>query len=212
MNLALIGAGSVGSALGENWARSGHRIHFGLRDPSDPKHATIAARSSATLLRPAEAVAAAEVVILATPWPATQQILADLGDLGGRVLIDCTNPLGMTENGLALTTGFTTSGGEMVAQWARNARVVKALNQTGAEVMRDPSGFAHPPAMFLAGDDAAARATAATLIADLGFEPLDAGPLRQARLLEPLAMVWINQALFQGKGRAWAFGALPRQS
>lgn len=64
--------------------------------------------------------------------------------------------------------------------------------------------------MLVAGDDAAARATVAGLVADLGFEPLDAGDLRRARLLEPLAMVWTNQALIRGKGRDWAFAALPR--
>ncbi len=88
-----------------------------------------------------------------------------------------------------------------VARWLPGARVVKSLNQVGAEILADASGFAHPPAMLVAGDDAAARATAAGPVADLGFEPLDAGDLRRARLLEPLAMVWINQALIRGKGR-----------
>ena len=90
--------------------------------------------------------------------------------------------------------------------------MVKTLNQVGAEVMEDTSGFAHPPAMFMAGDDEDAKRTVAVLLTDIGFQPLDAGPLHRARLLEPLAMVWINQALLRGHGRDWAFAALPRSA
>ena len=211
MKIAIIGAGSVGSALGDNWARKGHEILFGVRDPADNKHAALATRERIEVTTVTAAAGEGEVVILATPWPAVEQVLTELGDLEGKVLIDCTNPLGMTDAGLALTTGFTTSGGELVAQWAQNARVVKSFNQVGAEIMKDPGGFAHPPVMFVAGDDEAAKAVATNLLTDLGFEPFDAGALHQARLLEPFAMVWINQSLLRGKGRDWAFAALPRE-
>ena len=96
----------------------------------------------------------------------------------------------------------------MVVSWLPAAHVVKTLNQVGAEVMASPGGLSGTPAMFVAGDDDHARTVAAGLVSDLGFEALDAGPLRHARLLEPLAMVWINQAVFQGKGRAWALGVM----
>jgi 8-hydroxy-5-deazaflavin:NADPH oxidoreductase len=116
----------------------------------------------------------------------------------------------MGAHGLGLDRGFTTSGGETVAGWLPGARVVKTLNQVGAEVMAATTGFAHPPVMFVAGDDREAKAVALGLVRDLGFDALDAGALRAARLLEPFGMVWINQAMLRGHGRDWAFAALPR--
>jgi 8-hydroxy-5-deazaflavin:NADPH oxidoreductase len=89
--------------------------------------------------------------------------------------------------------------------------VVKTLNQAGAEVMGNASRLSGRPVMFLAGDDAAAKDAAIELVRELGFEALDAGPLRAARLLEPFAMVWINQAIMRGEGRDWAFGVVRRQ-
>jgi hypothetical protein len=86
--------------------------------------------------------------------------------------------------------------------------VVKTLNQVGAEMMADNAALPHRPVMFMAGNNATAKAQVAALLADLGFEPLDAGDVTKSRILEPLAMVWINQALFRGKGRKWAFAAV----
>ncbi|NET71317.1 MAG: hypothetical protein F6K62_10425 [Sphaerospermopsis sp. SIO1G2] len=94
--------------------------------------------------------------------------------------------------------------------WAKGAHVVKSLNQVGAEIMQDPRGFAHKPVMFVAGDNDDAKTLVCKLVTDLGFEALDAGLLKQARILEPFGMTWINQALFKGHGRNWAFSALPR--
>jgi predicted dinucleotide-binding enzyme len=95
-----------------------------------------------------------------------------------------------------------------VASWLPGAKVVKTFNQVGANMMTEGRRFEQPPVMFLAGDDETAKSTVAGLVSELGFEPLDAGALRQSRLLEPFAMVWINQSLFRGLGRDWAFGAL----
>jgi len=86
--------------------------------------------------------------------------------------------------------------------------VVKTFNQVGADMMTAGDRFETRAVMFLAGEDDAAKATVAQLVSELGFEALDAGGLRQARILEPFAMVWINQALFRGLGRNWAFGVL----
>ena len=210
MRIAIIGAGSVGGALARGWARSGHDITFGVRDPGADRRAGLLTTTGARAAAPAEASSAAEVVVLALPWGGAEAAVRGLGDLTGKVVIDCMNPLVMRDGALGLDPTVAGSGGETVAGWVPGARVVKTLNQVGAEVMADASGFVHPPAMFLAGDDAEAKAVAAGLLGDLGFEPLDAGDLRKARLLEPLAMVWINQALFRGKGRDWAFAALPR--
>jgi predicted dinucleotide-binding enzyme len=151
------------------------------------------------------AVAQSEIVALATPWDGTQAAIRAAGDLAGKVLLDCTNPIGA--GGLAL--GHTTSGAEQIAEWAPGARVVKAFNTTGWEVMADTAFAGGKPALFLCGDDAEARQTVAGLAADLGFEPVDCGPLRMARSLEPLAVLWISLAR-SGMGRHFAWALLRR--
>ena len=120
------------------------------------------------------------------------------------------NPLAMQNGKLALDRGFSTSGGEMLASWVPEARIVKTLNQVGAEMMADNADLPHRPVMFMAGNDHAAKEAVSALLSDIGFEPLDAGDLTKARLLEPYGMLWINQALVQGKGRDWAFAAISR--
>ena len=107
-----------------------------------------------------------------------------------------------------LTVGHSTSGAEIVQSWLPDVRVVKTLNQVGAEIMADNAGMPHRPVMFLAGNDDGAKQAVSSLLTDLGFEPLDAGDLSKSRLLEPFAMVWINQALFRDRGRNWAFAAV----
>jgi predicted dinucleotide-binding enzyme len=132
-------------------------------------------------------------------------VVSELGALAGKILIDATNSVARTNHGPDLALGFTDSAAEALARLVPQARVIKSLNQVGAEVMEDTSGLAHPPVIFMASDDEDAKRVVGTLLADLGFEPLDAGPLHRARLLEPLAMTWFNQALLRGHGRNWAF-------
>lgn len=205
MQIAIIGAGNVGQALGKGWTKRGHQVRYGVRNPADPKHGGLDAAV------PADAAAGADAIVLSLPWPATESAVRGLGNLAGRTIIDCTNPLGMTPDGLGLVVGHTTSGGEMVANWASGAAVFKAFNTTGYNNMADLSGYAVPPVMFVAGDDAAKKPGVLGLARDLGFEAVDAGPLRAARLLEPYAMLWIDQALNRGAGRDFAF-ALVRRS
>jgi hypothetical protein len=207
MKIAIIGLGNVGSALARAWAGR-HELFLGARSPGDPEALALASQTGGRLMPPREAAEAAEVVVLGLPWAAAEGAVSGLGDLNGKVVIDCMNPLGMVDGALGLTVGHTTSGGEIVADWLPGARVVKTLNQVGAEVMADNARLPQRPVMFMAGEDAGAKLTVAGLLADLGFEALDAGGIRQARILEPFGMVWINQAILRGRGRAWAFAAV----
>jgi hypothetical protein len=210
MKIGIIGAGNVGGTLGKGWAARGHDVVFGVRDPQDAKvqAAVKAAGGRARAASVGEAAAAAEVVVLATPWGAVPDALRAAGSLAGKVLVDATNPL--TPDFSALALGHTTSGGERVARWAPEAKVVKAFNTTGFANMADPRFGGQSASMFLCGDDAAAKKTVAGLAEALGFEPVDAGPLTQARLLEPLAMLWISMALAYGHGPGIAFKLLRR--
>jgi 8-hydroxy-5-deazaflavin:NADPH oxidoreductase len=142
--------------------------------------------------------------VLCTPWQATEEAVKSCGDLTGKVLIDCTNPL--TPDFTALEIGHTTSGGEQVAGWASGARVCKAMNQIGAPMMDNPE-LPSVPVMFICGDDEAKNVTG-SLVTELGFETVDAGDLTVARLLEPYALIWIHLALRRGFGTNFALGLL----
>lgn len=206
MRIAIIGTGNVGSALARGLKGKGHDLWLGARDPRSV--AALAAEAGAKAALPRDAAAAADLVILSLPWGVAEAAVAALGDLSGKVVVDCMNPIGRTAQGMGLTHGHTTSGAEIVQGWLPKARVVKTLNQVGAEIMADTSVLPHRPVMFMAGNDEGAKADVARVLTDLGFEPLDAGDLTKARYLEPFAMVWINQAIFRAKGRNWAFAAV----
>jgi predicted dinucleotide-binding enzyme len=195
MNIAVIGMGSVGGTLGRRWAANGHAVVFGSRKPTDSKAVAEATAMNCRLASIRDAASAADVVVLATPWQAVKDALTSAGSLGGKVLLDCTNPL--TADVTALEIGHTTSGGEEVAKLASGARVVKIFNTTGFGNMANPDYAGTPATMFYAGDDASAKATAAALAKELGFEPIDAGPLSASRLLEPFALLWIRLAFQQ---------------
>ena len=208
MQIAIIGTGNVGSAIARGLKGRGHHVTLGVRDVSRPDLLSLSTEVGARLLDPVQAAQSAEIAVLALPWEKAESAVKALGDLSGKIVIDCMNPLAMIDGTLSLAIGHTTSGAEQVQSWLPGASVVKTLNQVGAEIMQDNAGLPHRPAQFMAGDDEAAKAAVAILLRDLGFEPFDAGPLKRARLLEPLAMVWINQALLRGKGRNWALAAV----
>lgn len=207
MKIAVIGAGHVGSALGLGWLGAGRDVVFGVPDPESPKYAHL---PQSRLAVPNAAAAAAEIIVLATPWDATEAAVRALDNLAGKILVDCTNPLAMGPDGLHLAVGFERSGAELVASWAPGASVFKSFNQTGAPNMAAAKSFSTRLAMFVAGDDLARKPVVMGLVADIGFEPFDAGPLEAARLLEPLAMLWIDQALKRGQGQNFGFAVARR--
>lgn len=209
MKIAVLGTGNVGGTLGSRWASNGHEVTFGSRDPNCDKVTELLGRcGSARATSAAEAVADAEVVVLATPWTAAQGVIESVGDWQGKILIDCINPLNADFTGLDL--GFTTSGAEQVAKWATGARVVKAFNTASTRTMADPVYDGQNATMFYCGDDVEAKATVGGLAEELGFQGVDAGPLSNARQLEPLAMLYIHLAVREGWGSNCAFKMMKR--
>lgn len=206
MKIGIIGTGNVGSALGRGWARKGHEVRFGSRDPG--RQPGKAAASGLQLGTISEAVAFGPVLVLAAPFNVMSDLLSAAGDLSGKVLVDCTNPLLADLSGLAL--GHSTSAAEEIAGMAPGARVVKCFNSTGSANMANPMYGNEALSMCLCGDDAEAKGLVAQLASDLGFDPVDAGPLTSARLLEPLAMLWIELAYRQGLGSNIGFKLLRR--
>lgn len=209
MDIAIVGAGNVGAAVGRVWAAKGHRVTYGVLDPQAPEAQAL--RDHAEVALSPQAVSGAEVVVLATPWNVTEAVVKALGSLAGRIVLDCTNPFGFDpEKGVRLLLGYATSGGEQVAAWAAGASVFKSLNQTGFENMADASGYPVRPLMFVAGDDESRKPVVLRLIEELGFEALDAGRLESARLLEPMGMMWVHYAMNLKHGRKLAFALVRR--
>jgi predicted dinucleotide-binding enzyme len=209
MDITVIGTGQVGAALGSGWAKARHRVTFASRDPGGDKVRALLASAgpNASAATPAEAVTAGDVVLLAVPWSAVRETLAAAGDLSGKVLIDATNAIGPNLTPLFAPPG---SAAAQVAAWAPGARVVKAFNTTGYGNMAAPVYDGQPAMMLYCGDDDAAKGVARGLVAGLGFEPVDAGPLDAAVHLEALALVWIHLARRPDIGRDIAFRLLRR--
>src|SRR5215470_14975747 len=207
MKIAVIGTGSVGGTLGRRWAELGHAVCFGVRNIEDARAKVGKIKGEARLASIGDAAKDADVVVLATPYAANAAAIAAAGDLAGKILIDVTNPIGPN---FSLAVGFDRSGAEQVAQLAPKARVYKAMNQVGFEVMADPSFAAGKPVMFVAGDEPTGKRVVLDLVAVLGFEAIDAGELAIARLLEPYAMLWIHLMARRNQGRRFAFALLRR--
>lgn len=197
MRIAIIGAGRVGTTLGEGWARAGHDVVYGVREPGgEPGRLAVA-----------EAVAGADVVVNALPFGAVEAVFSGL-DVGDAVLVDAANPL--TPAADEAERARPDSGAERLAAWAQSSRVVKAFNTTGSANMADPAFDAGPAAMLVAADDEEAKAVVSALAAELGFDPVDAGPLSGARDLEHVANLWIRMAYGLGAGPGFAFAVLRR--
>jgi predicted dinucleotide-binding enzyme len=210
MKIAIIGIGNVGGTLGPAWAKAGHEVIYGVRDPNSEKVKTLLniSQGNAQAVSVAEAAAGADIIVFATPWSATQEAVAAAGNLSGKLVVDCTNPIAPDLKGLSI--GTTTSAGEQVAQWAEGATVVKAFNTTGSGNMVDPRYGSQSVTMFICGNDPEARETVAQLAKDMGFEPCITGPLYHARYFEPMAMLWVDMAYLQGRGPEFAYKIVSR--
>ena len=208
MLIAIIGAGQVGGTLGRAFQKAGHTVAYGVRDPADPKVAPLKKESKATVTLPRDAVKGADVILFATPWPATRAAVESVGPLAGRIVVDCTNPI---RSDFADLEAGPKSGGEQVQEWAKGAKVVKCFNQVGFEVMADPHCGGGRAVMFTAGDDEGARSLVAGLASEIGFEGLALGPLSLARHLESLGWTWIHGAVkAKAFGRRDAYAVLRR--
>jgi len=207
VRIAILGAGNVGGALGKHLSTLGHEITYGSREPNSDKIQELvkhSPKSKATTSK--DAVQHADVVVISTPWAATEALIKSVGNLSGKIVIDATNPIAP---GLTLAIGHSTSGGEQVAAWAVGAKVVKAFNTFGYNHIAKPVHDGIHLDLHIAGDDAEAKKVVAGLGKEMGFAPLDVGKLTQARYTEPLAMLWITLAYQQGQGRDHFFKYVP---
>ena len=189
MNIGIIGSGKVGATLGRAWAHRNHCVFYSYsRDAEKLKKLAHDAGHGARSGSPEEAAQFGEVILLATPWIKTMDVLETLGDLTGKIVIDATNPV--KEGAFELEVGFSESGAELIAKEIPEAHVIKAFNSTGVENLENPRYGRESLTMPICGDHEISKSLVIRLAEDLGFDSVDAGPLENARLLEPFGMLW----------------------
>jgi len=190
--IAVIGTGDVGGALGPEFAEQGHTIVYGSREPERDAVKNLVGKTGdrASATTPADAAAQADIVVLAVPGLMVDQITRSLGDLSGKIIIDPTNPLERRMN--RLEHAVDTSNAEIIQAAAPGAHVVKAFNTLNWRTMVDPSSAGGPVSIPLVGDNDRAKETVAELVSGMGLEPIDVGPLRDARWVEGMLILWIN--------------------
>lgn len=198
MRVAIIGAGNVGSALSKAAGAAGHTVSVAAT--SADKAAAVAAETGA---RPAadsvEAVAEADIVVLAVPGSAVTAVADELASaVSGKVVVDATNPLNATFTDLDIEE---TAAAQTLQRHLPDTPVVKAFNTVFAGRLGNPVEQGVPLPLFYAGDDADAKKSVAEFAASLGFDPIDAGGLRMARSLEEMA--FLNISLNASQGWSW---------
>lgn len=187
MKIGIIGTGCMGKALGRFLAGGGHEILFGTRSPGRVEEwisgEGLAARSGSY----GEAARFGDIVFLVTRWADTQAALKAAGPLAGRILVVCSNPEG-AEGFYHVGSGRIRSGAEEIAEWVPGAKVVLAFNNLYGSMLLAGTRFGGgSPSAFYCGDDEAAKDEVARLMREAGLDPVDAGALKNARYLEPLA-------------------------
>ncbi len=204
--IAVIGTGQVAGALGPEFAALGHTIVYGSRDPTRDEVGALVERTgaSASATTPAASVIGADIVVMAVPGTAVETVTKSLGDLSGKIIIDPTNAVDRSADG-NLKLVYATSAAEIIQDAAPGAHVVKAFNTLNWRTMVEPDSAGGPVSIPLVGDSAAAKATVAALVEGMGLEAIDLGPLRHARHVEGMLLMWIYNRYAGGGGAAFDY-------
>ena len=191
MRVGILGSGLMGGKLGTIFARAGHEVVFSYaRSEEKLKKLARDAKGQARAATPSEAAHDSDALLLAVHWSRIEDVLNQTGDLSGKAVVTCSLP--MNDDNSELMVAHTSSGAEELAMRLPNARVVSAFNTIPSEVLfgvYEARRTSTRPSLVYCGDDKASKAVAAELIRDVGFDPLDAGPLRIARYTEPFALL-----------------------
>ena len=191
--IAIIGTGEVANAVGPLFAAQGHEIVYGSRNPDrdDVRELVAKTGAGASATTQADAVAGADIVVIAVPWDVVETVVRSLGNLSGKIVLDPTNPRIVGEDGLR-DWAVDSSNAEIIQSLAPAAHVVKALNTMNWRTMVNPEATGGPVSVPIVGDDEAAKAKVAALIEGMNLDPIDLGPLRYARMVEGMYLLWGN--------------------
>jgi hypothetical protein len=202
--VAVIGTGDMGNSLGPKLAEIGYQIIYGSRDPTRESVQNLVERTGAgaSATTQKEAAQAADIVLLAVPWPPMEQVAQNLGNLDGKIVIDVSFPFQQAEDGYPEIM-VETSSAEMIQGWNPGAKVVKWSLPT-AYYIDEPLGLGQRPTNFIAADDREAKEKVAMMAAQIGQDPYDAGPLRLSRALESQVLVFMVP-LYQRRDEGWEF-------
>ena len=197
--IAVIGTGRVGGALGPRFAEIGYTVVYGSRTPEAKRVQELVARTGADASAASQFQAAqqAELIMLAVPWHVTEQVIKNLGNLDGKIIMDATNALDFAADGM-LEASVDSSGGELVQSWAPGASVVKTFNNVNDNIMADPTEVDGPVTVPLAGNDPEAKARVREIVTALGFHTVDVGPIRMSRELEGMVVLKLAP-MFEGR-------------
>src|SRR5436309_6506111 len=201
MRVGILGSGLMGGKLGTIWARAGHEVVFSYAR-SEQKLQKLArdAKGKARAGTPREAAQQADALLLAVHWSRVDDVLQQAGDLSGNVIVTCSLPMNADDTDLVIA--HRSSGAEELAKKIRKGRVVSAFGTVPSEVLFgvfEARRKATKPSLVYCGDDASSKKIAAQLIRDVGFDPVDAGPVRIARYTEPFTLL-IARLAYEGKG------------
>lgn len=199
MRVGILGSGLMGGKLGTLFARAGHEVVFAYaRHREKLERLACEAGGAARAGTPREAAQEADALLLGVHWSRMDDVLNQAGDLSGKVVLSCSLP--MNADDTALVIAHTGSGAEELAKMIPQARVVSAFNTVPSEVLfgvYEARSQDSRPSLVYCGDDEGAKDVAAGLIRDVGFDPVDAGPLRIARYTEPFALL-VAQLAYEG--------------
>src|SRR3989440_890302 len=201
MRIGILGSGLMGAKLGTIWARAGHEVVFSYaRSEQKLKKLARDAKGKAQAGTPREAAQEADALFLAVHWSRVDDVLKQAGEVSGKVIVTCSLPMNADDTGLVIA--HTSSGAEALAKKVPKARVVSAFNTVPGEVLFgvfEARRKASRPSLVYCGDDSSSKGVAAALIRDVGFDPVDAGPLRVARYTEPFALL-VAELAYEEKG------------
>jgi|JI9StandDraft_2_1071091.scaffolds.fasta_scaffold13334_2 predicted dinucleotide-binding enzyme len=197
--IGIIGKGNVAKCLGPLWGAKGYKIVYAVKEPEhNDVRALLANTPGAVAIHVSEVTKLADVILLSVRWCDIKTVISQMGDVNGKILIDCITPMAVGKKELLL--GHTTSASEQIAQLARGASVVKAFDTAGINTMLNPLYEHNRATVFVCGDDVRAKSVVGRLAEVLGFDVCDAGALAVARYLEPVAMLWVHLSLVRGLG------------
>jgi predicted dinucleotide-binding enzyme len=203
--VAVIGTGDMGDSLGPRFAKLGYRVIYGSRNPSSDKVKALVARTgeNASATTQIEAAQQGDIILTLVPWPPMENAAQSLGNLDGKIILDASMPFQQGADGYPEKM-LDTSSAELIQGWNPGAKVVKVFATMGAFIIDDPSVVNGPVSIPLASDHRDAKEKVAKIVAAMGLDPVDFGPLRMAREIETLQMIYMIP-LVQRRADAWEF-------